>query len=51
MKKLLLPLLLLIASASYAQNPAQIHQKAVLIDTHNDILSNILITKLDAGKL
>lgn len=51
MKKLLLPLLLLIASASYAQNPAQIHQKAILIDTHNDILSNILITKLDAGKL
>ena len=29
----------------------EIHQKAILIDTHNDILSNILITKQDAGKL
>lgn len=51
MKKLLLPLLLLSASALYAQTAAQIHQKAILIDTHNDILSNILITELDVGKL
>jgi membrane dipeptidase len=34
-----------------AQNAMQIHQKAILIDTHNDILSNILITKQDIGKL
>jgi membrane dipeptidase len=47
---LLLPLLMLIVSAS-AQNAAQIHQKAILVDTHNDILSNILITKQDVGKL
>jgi len=29
----------------------EIHQRAILIDTHNDILSNELITHLDMGKL
>src|SRR3569833_809488 len=51
MKKLLLPLLAMFAATSIAQTPAQIHQKAILIDTHNDILSNVLITKQDVGKL
>lgn len=51
MKKLLLALSMLFTAVAYAQTPAQIHQKAILIDSHNDILSNVLITKLDAGKL
>ena len=51
MKKILLPFILLLLTKAYAQTPIQIHQKAILIDTHNDILSNILITKQDVGKL
>lgn len=51
MKKLLLPLLLVLIVKASAQNAMLIHQKAILIDTHNDILSNILITKQDVGKL
>ena len=49
MKKLL-PLLL-ITGKLLAQTPLQIHQRAILIDTHNDILSNEMITGLDPGKL
>ncbi|HEY9196400.1 MAG TPA: dipeptidase [Mucilaginibacter sp.] len=49
MKKLLTALLLFSLKLS-AQNAAQIHQKAILIDTHNDVLSNELITKFDLGK-
>jgi membrane dipeptidase len=55
MKKLLLPLLpiaigmLLIIKAS-AQTPQEIHQKAILVDTHNDVISNELITKVDLSK-
>jgi membrane dipeptidase len=51
MKKLLLPLLLLSVIASFSQNVEQIHQKAIMIDTHNDALSNELITKADLGKM
>jgi len=29
----------------------EIHQRAILVDTHNDVLSNELINKLDIGKL
>ncbi|MDP9048538.1 MAG: dipeptidase [Bacteroidota bacterium] len=50
MKKLLLPLLLLLLTQTRAQTPTKIHQRAILVDTHNDIISNELITKLDAGK-
>src|ERR1700754_2031443 len=50
MKKLLLPLLLFSLKLS-AQNAQQIHQKAILIDTHNDVLSNELITQFDLAKL
>lgn len=50
MKRRLLPLLLLVTRL-YAQTPSQLHQRAILVDTHNDILSNELITGLDAGKL
>jgi membrane dipeptidase len=49
MKKLLLPLLLFSLKLS-AQNAQQVHQKAILIDTHNDVLSNQLITKFDLAK-
>src|SRR5476651_1894233 len=49
MKKLLF-LLLLFSLKLSAQDAAKIHQKAILIDTHNDVLSNELITKFDLGK-
>jgi membrane dipeptidase len=51
MKKLLLPLLLLVFAKSHGQTPMDIHQRAILVDTHNDILSDELITGLDIGKL
>ncbi|HEY4323569.1 MAG TPA: dipeptidase [Mucilaginibacter sp.] len=51
MKKLILPLLLVLLTKTYAQTPMEIHQRAILVDTHNDILSNILITHDDVGKL
>ena len=51
MKKLLLPLLLLLITKTYAQTPMESHQRAILVDTHNDILSNELITHLDMGQL
>jgi membrane dipeptidase len=50
MKKLLLPLLLPLTLTVSAQNAKQIHQKAILVDTHNDALSNELITKTDLTK-
>jgi membrane dipeptidase len=50
MKKLLLPLLSLLIFTAAAQNVNQIHQRAILIDTHNDAISNQLITKVDLGK-
>jgi membrane dipeptidase len=51
MKKLLLPLCLLLVKMASAQTPMEIHQRAILVDTHNDILSNIIITGNDIGKL
>ena len=50
MKKLLLPLFFLIVIKASAQNAAEIHERAILIDTHNDAISNELITKVDLGK-
>ncbi|RFZ94070.1 membrane dipeptidase [Mucilaginibacter conchicola] len=44
----LFPVLFVISAS--AQNATQIHQKAILIDTHNDALSNELITGVDLGK-
>ena len=50
-KLLLLPLLLpLLLTKTNAQTPMEIHQRAILVDTHNDILSDELITHLDIGK-
>src|ERR1700760_3949105 len=50
MKKLLLPLLLLFVINASAQTQRQKHQKSILVDTHNDVISNELITKLDLSK-
>jgi membrane dipeptidase len=50
MKKLLLPFLLLLIIRASAQTPQQIHERAILVDTHNDVLSNELITKVDLSK-
>jgi len=50
-KLLLLPLLVLLLSKTQAQTPMEIHQRAILVDTHNDVLSNELITHLDIGQL
>src|SRR6202007_245563 len=51
MKKslLLLPLLLLLTK-SHAQTPMEIHQRAILVDTHNDAISNELITGNDLAR-
>jgi len=51
MKKIWAILLLFVFVDVSAQNAMKIHQKAILVDTHNDILSNELITHLDPGKL
>ncbi len=50
MKKLLLPLLLLLILNASAQNAREIHQRAILVDTHNDVISNQLITKVDLAQ-
>ncbi|OOQ61885.1 dipeptidase [Mucilaginibacter pedocola] len=51
MKKILTAFLLLSALKLSAQDVQKLHQKAILIDTHNDFISNELITGNDAGKL
>ncbi|HEY0245145.1 MAG TPA: membrane dipeptidase [Mucilaginibacter sp.] len=51
MKKLLLIVVLFASVNAYAQNAMKIHQRAILVDTHNDIISNELITRLDPGLL
>jgi membrane dipeptidase len=38
-------------STKFHQKAMKIHQKGILVDTHNDIISNELITHLDPGKL
>jgi membrane dipeptidase len=51
MKKLLLILVLFAGINADAQDAMKIHQRAILVDTHNDIISNELITHLDPGVL
>jgi membrane dipeptidase len=53
MKKLtfVLSLLFIASLQSYAQSAMEIHQRAILVDTHNDVLSNEQINHLDIGKL
>src|ERR1700740_604519 len=50
MKNLLLLLPLLLALNTKAQDAKTIHFNAILVDTHNDALSNELITKADLSK-
>ncbi|MDO3627697.1 dipeptidase [Mucilaginibacter sp. BT774] len=50
MKKLLLLFSSLLGTCVYGQNAREIHDKAILVDTHNDAISNELITKLDLSK-
>lgn len=52
MKKIICSLILSTAfSALYAQTPSKIHQNAILVDTHGDILFNQIKSGIDIGKL
>ncbi|MFD0793686.1 dipeptidase [Mucilaginibacter litoreus] len=51
MKTLLLSLFILLSTVTFAQQANKIHNKAILVDTHNDALSNELITGVDLAKL
>ena len=51
MKKLVGLLLLLGASACFAQTPVAIHEQAIVVDTHGDILFNQIKSGIDIGKL
>ena len=50
MKSLLLLFILFTFISLTAQDTLKIHQKAILIDTHNNAISNQLITKYDLSK-
>lgn len=50
MRNLILSLFLFTSLNVFAQDTAAIHRRAILVDTHNDALSNQLITKVDLGK-
>lgn len=47
MKKTLVPLLLLISFFSAGQSAKSIHQKATVVDTHNDVLSSLTLKGID----
>jgi membrane dipeptidase len=50
MKKLLVAVLALFSSAfMMAQSYQQIHEKAIVVDTHNDVLSTVTLNGLDIG--
>ncbi|MEJ7779484.1 MAG: dipeptidase [Daejeonella sp.] len=50
MKKILSALLLLSAIQSFGQTGSKIHQKAIVVDTHGDILSDQIRSGIDIGK-
>ncbi|TKC10577.1 membrane dipeptidase [Pedobacter polaris] len=50
-KYLLIVLLSVLMLESVAQNPLTIHQKAIVVDTHGDILFNQIKSGIDIGKL
>ncbi len=47
MKQLFLPLLLFISASVFAQKSKKIHEQALVIDTHNDVLLNQMISGAD----
>lgn len=51
MKKISLLVMLSLTINVFAQDPIKIHQKAILVDTHGDILYNQVNNGLDVGKL
>jgi membrane dipeptidase len=50
MKQLALLSFLLLSVRIYAQDPGQIHDKAIFIDTHNDVLSGQILSGDDLSK-
>ncbi|HEY0899363.1 MAG TPA: dipeptidase [Sphingobacteriaceae bacterium] len=52
MKKILIPAVLIALSGipAVAQDAKQIHQKAIVVDTHGDILSDQISSGIDLGK-
>ncbi len=50
MRTILTALLLLSAFHSFAQTTSKIHQKAIVVDTHGDILSDQIRSGIDIGK-
>lgn len=47
MKKALVPLLLFVSFISAAQSAKTIHRKAIVVDTHNDVLSSLTLKGID----
>ncbi|HEX2846275.1 MAG TPA: dipeptidase [Chitinophagaceae bacterium] len=47
MKKALVPLLLFVSFISAAQSAKRIHRKAIVVDTHNDVLSSLTLKGID----
>jgi len=47
MKKALVPLLLFASFISTAQSAKTIHRKAIVVDTHNDVLSSLTLKGID----
>src|ERR1700741_764788 len=50
MKALLFICSLVISITSFAQSIAKLHKKAIVVDTHNDILSSSVLDGLDISK-
>lgn len=52
MKKIIIGVCLLFSAINlFAQNAKQVHEKAILVDTHGDILFNQIVSGIDIGKL
>lgn len=50
MKKICIALLMLFALNTYAQRGLKLHRRAIVIDTHGDILSDQIKSGIDVGK-
>ena len=52
MKKVIIGIYLIFGAINVlAQNAKQVHEKAILVDTHGDILFNQIVSGIDIGKL